>query len=41
MEIYYDRKFKQWCAEEKTEEYLKAAWGNTKEEAIENFKNKQ
>ena len=40
MKVYYDHKFRQWCAEETTDKYSKAAWGDTKEEAIERF-NKQ
>ena len=35
MKTYFDNKFREWCAEEKTGEYTAAAWGKTEEEAIE------
>lgn len=38
MKVYYDPKFKQWCAEEYKDNILKASWGDTEEEAIERFK---
>ena len=38
MKVYYDNKFKQWCAEETNGTVVLAAWGDTKEQAIERFK---
>jgi hypothetical protein len=38
MKVYFDHKFHQWCAEESNGSQVSAAWGDTKEEAIERFK---
>ena len=37
MKVFYNPKFKKWQAEEHTEEYEIAAWGDTYEEAINSF----
>ena len=39
MKTYFDHRFREWCAEEKTGEHTTAAaWGKTEEEAIERLK---
>jgi len=37
MKIYFDHKFKQWCAEDNVDGHIVAAWGDTEEEAINRF----
>ena len=37
MKEYFDKKFNEWCATEMNDESTIAAWGKTKEEAIERF----
>lgn len=37
MKVFYNPKFHKWQAEEQTEQYDIAAWGDTKDEAIQKF----
>jgi len=37
MKVYYDYKFRQWCADDSHDGIAHAAWGDTKEEAINNL----
>jgi len=38
MKVYFDKRFRQWCANASKNGKINAAWGDTEEEAVKRLK---